>query len=78
MISARIMGYSSSVAEPSGMSGRRCFPAVVGARPDRQQLEAPVRRRKGAARRSYDYRNLSNERHGLNYYKIQSFRLPEN
>ncbi|MGV8472033.1 hypothetical protein, partial [Pseudomonas aeruginosa] len=58
------------------MPGRRCFPAVVGARPDRQQLEAH-RPPAGAARRNYDYRNLSNERHGLNYYKIQAFRLPE-
>ncbi len=37
----------------------------------------PHRPPAGTARRNYDYRNLSNERHGLNYYKIQAFRLPE-
>ncbi len=75
MISARIMGYSSSMAEPpaclaGGASrGCRCAAGSPAAR-------SPIGHRQ-AARRNYDYRNLSNERHGLNYYKIQAFRLPE-
>ncbi|MFO6091784.1 hypothetical protein, partial [Pseudomonas aeruginosa] len=76
MISARIMGYSSSVAEPPACLAGGASPrlSVRGRIASSSKPRPPPA---GAAQRSCDYRNLSNERHGLNYYKIQAFRLPE-